>query len=248
MRVPRRRKAALKMETFMTEWTLRHGTYVDDDRPHYFANLGSGIFGTVAFDRETGGNIIWHVTGPLGGYLERGTGDTVIAAQRAAEEAAKPYTSKPGRRALSFNTPMTNTERNKHRIARLMAKETAADETTQSLVTLHRDLIAARESQWATRVATILRHTALTAVADYTRRNADFFVTHGPKLPTPAERAERKQRILALANKVGELATIADRPVNYRQFEEVLTDLHSAGFFPENSLVSDVAQGFFLSE
>ncbi len=180
-------------------------------------------------------------------FLERDAADNLESAQLAAEAAAKPYTSKRGRRASSFITPMSNTERNRHRIARLMARETAAEETAQSLVMLHRDLVADGLQEWAGRVATILRRTALTAVADYTRRNSDFFVTRGPRLLNTDERAERKQQILSLADKVSELAAVVDSSVRYVQFEVILTDLHKAGFFPDNSLVSAVAQGFFLA-
>jgi hypothetical protein len=234
-------------ETAMADWAYREKDGLGRSQPHYYADLGSGVAAVVGFDPETRGNIVWHLVGPGGMFLEQGTANNLEAAQRAAEDAAKPYTSKRGRRAASFITPMSNTDRNKHRIARLMAKATAADEATQWLVTLHRDLVADGQQEWAGRVATILRRAALIAVADYTRRNSDFFVTHGPRLPTPDERAERKQRILSLADKVRELAAIIDGPVRYVQFEEVLTDLHKAGFFPENSLVSAVAQGFFLA-
>lgn len=230
----------------MSVWTLRDTTYLGATRPHYFADLGSGIIATVTSDPETGGNIIWHVANGLGGFLASNTADSVESAQRAAEAAAKPYTSKPGRKPLGVS-PMNNTERNKYRIACLMARATAAVEATGLLVSLHRDLVVAGEQEWAGRAAAILRTTALTAVAEYTRRNADLFVTNGPRLPSADERTERKQRILSLADKVGELASVTDSPIRYGQFEEVLTDLHKAGFFPENSLVSAVAQGFFLS-
>jgi hypothetical protein len=231
----------------MALWAFRENGGLGGDQPHYFADLGSGVAAVVGFDPETRGNIIWHLVGPGGMFLQRDAADTLESAQLAAEEAAKPYTSKRGRRASSFVTPMSNTERNKHRIARLMARETAADETTQSLVTLHRDLVANGQQEWARRVATILRRTVLTAVADYTRRNSDFFVTRGPRLLSADERAERKQQILSLADKISGLAVVVDSSVRYVQFEVILTDLHKAGFFPENSLVSAVAQGFFLT-
>jgi hypothetical protein len=84
---------------------------------------------------------------------------------------------------------------------------------------------------------------ALAAVADYTRRNSEFFVRNGPRLPTPAETAKRRQRIEALADQMNALAEGAcDGVVEYRQFEMLLGRLHAEGFFPDNDLVSAVAK------
>jgi len=84
---------------------------------------------------------------------------------------------------------------------------------------------------------------ALAAVADYTRRNSEFFVRNGPRLLTPTETAKHRQRIEALADQIDALAEGArDGLVEYRQFETILGRLHAEGFFPEGNLVSAVAK------
>jgi hypothetical protein len=143
---------------------------------------------------------------------------------------------------------MTSTDRNKHRLARLLAREAEAGTETQLLVELHRDLMAAGLREWAGRVAGILRSATISAVSEYTRRNADFFVTNGARLPSTAEREERKAWIVTLADKLTQLSDAAKSDaVEYGHFEAILRDLHKAGFFPDNELVSAVAQGFFLA-
>jgi hypothetical protein len=48
---------------------------------------------------------------------------------------------------------------------------------------------------------------------------------------------------LLLADKLDELAgEAANNRASYTQFEDILTKLHAAGFFPEMSLISVVAQ------
>ena len=84
---------------------------------------------------------------------------------------------------------------------------------------------------------------ALKAVADYTRKHSSISVTDGPRMLTPAQRTRRRQEIEALANKIDELATAAaEGKAEYAQFEDLLSKLHSAGFFPEMSLISAVAK------
>jgi hypothetical protein len=84
---------------------------------------------------------------------------------------------------------------------------------------------------------------ALAALADYTRRNSEFFVRNGPRLPTPTETAKRRQRIEALADQIGVLAEGArDGLVEYRDFETILGRLHAEGLFPDGDLVSAVAK------
>lgn len=66
----------------------------------------------------------------------------------------------------------------------------------------------------------IMAPAALSAVADYTRRNSALFVRSGPRMLTPAETARRRQRIEALADKLDDLAESAGSGlVEYRQFE-----------------------------
>jgi len=144
---------------------------------------------------------------------------------------------------------MTSTDRNKQRMARLLARHVEVEVETQLLVELHRDLGAAGELYWASRVAGILRTGALKAVAEYTRRNASLFAIHGPQSPGVDEGAERERQIVALADKIDALADgVGGKSGKYGQFEEILSDLHKKGSFPTNDFVSAVAQGYFLSE
>ncbi len=88
---------------------------------------------------------------------------------------------------------------------------------------------------------------ALAAVADSIRQHSELFVRNGPRLPTPAETAKRRQRIEALADQIGALAEGArDGLVEYRQFEAILGRLHAEGFFPDNELVSGVAKTLLI--
>jgi hypothetical protein len=84
---------------------------------------------------------------------------------------------------------------------------------------------------------------ALKKVADYTRQHSSFFVTDGPKLLTPTQKAKRQQEIETLADKINELASeVAIGKGGYTQFEDILTKLHAAGFFPTMADISAVAQ------
>jgi len=91
----------------------------------------------------------------------------------------------------------------------------------------------------------IARMTALKAVAEYTRRNAKIFVTDGPALLSPAAREERIRQISDIAARLDALGDAAlTATANYGAFEGLLDQLHKAGFWPENMLVSDVAHAF----
>ena len=84
---------------------------------------------------------------------------------------------------------------------------------------------------------------ALEEIAPYTRDHSSVFVTDGPKLLTPTQKAKRKEEIEALADKIDELAIeAATGKAGYTQFEALLAKLHAAGFFPTMSLVSAVAK------
>ena len=83
----------------------------------------------------------------------------------------------------------------------------------------------------------------LKAVAQYTRQHSSGFVTDGPRRLTPDQRAQRQQKIEALADKLDELAAAAGNgKASYAQFESILNKLHALGFFPEISLISAVAK------
>ena len=83
----------------------------------------------------------------------------------------------------------------------------------------------------------------LKAVAAYTRENSSAFVTDGPRSLTPDQKAGRRQKIEALADRLDELADAArNGKANYAQFENILHKLHALGFYPEMSLISAVAK------
>jgi hypothetical protein len=84
---------------------------------------------------------------------------------------------------------------------------------------------------------------ALTALADYARQNSALFVRSGPSMLSPADTTKRQKQIEATAKEIDDLAQRAREGfVDYMDFEPHLRDLHAAGFFPENELVSAVAQ------
>ncbi|MGH6876467.1 MAG: helix-turn-helix domain-containing protein [Rhizomicrobium sp.] len=84
---------------------------------------------------------------------------------------------------------------------------------------------------------------ALTALADYARRNSAAFVRSGPAMLSPADTAKRQKHIEAIATQIEELARkTREGFVDYMDFEPLLRDLHASGFFPENGLVSAAAQ------
>ena len=84
---------------------------------------------------------------------------------------------------------------------------------------------------------------ALRAVAAYVAQNSDTFVTWGP-LPTQEERRAQRSAIKALGR---DIEALADGPVEGStrgSFQRYLSRLHSLGFHPKGTLVSDVAQAF----
>lgn len=83
---------------------------------------------------------------------------------------------------------------------------------------------------------------ALKAVAQYTRQNASLSAQDKAK---PVDPTARMQTIITLADKIDDLAARSlDGLAKYDQFETLLNELHAAGFFPEMSLISDVARSF----
>jgi hypothetical protein len=86
---------------------------------------------------------------------------------------------------------------------------------------------------------------SLKAVADYVLQNSEAFVRDGARPWSQEQKQKQKERIEAVAKKIGELAVPAEHgKVSYEQFETLLGDLHRLGFFPETSLVSAVAHSF----
>jgi hypothetical protein len=72
-------------------------------------------------------------------------------------------------------------------------------------------------------------------------------VTGVPQVLDPEVRSRHIKRITALADKLDVLAdAVPCGPVRYQQFEVILDELHKAGFWPENSLVSEVARTFVM--
>jgi hypothetical protein len=83
---------------------------------------------------------------------------------------------------------------------------------------------------------------ALREIATYTRQNAHLFVRHGPEVMPLAAVAQRLESIEHQAQILDGFAESAvEGRANYSQFEEILSELHRLGFFPETGLVSAVA-------
>lgn len=81
-------------------------------------------------------------------------------------------------------------------------------------------------------------------IANYTRRNAHCFVQERPSSLAATAAAQRQRAIEQQADALDALAAAAgEGRVSYGQFEEVLSELHRQGFFPETALVSAVAHG-----
>jgi hypothetical protein len=84
---------------------------------------------------------------------------------------------------------------------------------------------------------------ALDAVALYVRKHSTIFVVDGPRRLPPAESKRRQQDIESIADKIAALAVAAGKGnASYLQFEELLDQLHTLGFFPTIELVSEVAK------
>ncbi len=177
-----------------------------------------------------------------------GGSSSIEAGRDAAETAYRRLQGSPGR-PLKGDRPTTSTECSKQRMDRLTATEVAAGEQRQALAGLNKELFEAGYPEWAASVAEISRASALKAVAEYTRRYSAFFLRRGSKMLNAEETSKCQRRIIELAVFMDVLAArAADEPVEYQEFEQVLTELHAAGFYPENSLVSSVAQAFALAE
>ena len=215
-------------------------------QPRYTALLGGGRFmGIVLYG--LGGGARWRLEDRQDALVASGEEETVEIAQRAVEAAARKNRLPPGRPAL-VGRPMTSTERNKRHITRLLACEAQLKEETRLLVELHRDMTAAGQQGWAGRVAEILRISALLAVAEDARRNAGLFASLDPGLRSSDDRSKREDQILTLADRVSVLAANADDvSAGYQQFEGVLNAFQRVGFYPDKTLVSAVARGYFLA-
>jgi Fic family protein len=86
---------------------------------------------------------------------------------------------------------------------------------------------------------------AMRAVAAYTRAHAGTFVRTGARMLTPEETETRRNQIEALADKLDQIAADAGtRTIGYEDFECVLRQLHAAGFWPTDELVSATAFAF----
>ncbi|MBW8077621.1 MAG: hypothetical protein GJU76_06025 [Gallionella sp.] len=84
---------------------------------------------------------------------------------------------------------------------------------------------------------------ALEAVAQSIRKNKALFSTRGPTMLTPIERANHERLIESLADRLDALADKARQGrADYRQFDDVLRELHAANFFPDRDLVSTAAR------
>jgi hypothetical protein len=83
----------------------------------------------------------------------------------------------------------------------------------------------------------------LKKIAEYTRQNSSVFARSGPKVLTPTQKANRQKEIEVLADRIDDLASeVAIGKGGYVQFEEILTKLHLAGFFPVIEDISEVAK------
>lgn len=86
---------------------------------------------------------------------------------------------------------------------------------------------------------------ALLELAQYMETNSDIFVTDGPKLLDPAERDERKRKIISLSYELKRLGdTVSQGNIRYRDVDRLLQDLRQLGSFGTNALVSNVARAF----
>ena len=84
---------------------------------------------------------------------------------------------------------------------------------------------------------------ALKKVADYTRQHSSVFVADSPKLLTSTQKAKRQQEIKAPADRIDEVASeVAIGKGSYKRFEDILMQLHAAGFFPMIEGISAVAK------
>jgi len=110
---------------------------------------------------------------------------------------------------------------------------------------MHQTLTAEGAADSAAYLAKVLRSSAIVAVAEYTRKTADFFVQDGPTYFNASEVERQKKQIVEIADNLVILA--GSQEPNYRDFENLLQRLQTLGFFPDGSLVSDAAHAFSLS-
>ncbi len=83
----------------------------------------------------------------------------------------------------------------------------------------------------------------LAALAAYVKTNARFFVRHGPNMLSTAETSRREQSIQEVASQIDDLAKKAgDQIVHYPEFDRLLGQLHTLGFFPPMEHISDVSR------
>jgi Fic family protein len=83
---------------------------------------------------------------------------------------------------------------------------------------------------------------AFDAVARWVLAHADKVVWDGSQMPSAAERQARIDRIQAIGRELQELGRDAAAPLAYPDFESRLRTLHALGYFPDERLVSVVAQ------
>lgn len=180
---------------------------------------------------------------PMGGSIPNLTGDR----PKASETEKAPAPARQVGRPLKRDAPMSSSERNMRRVARMAATEIAAGDTVEQLWELHRELMSAGQSEWAQRIASVLRTNALRVAAENTRRNSAYFVRSGPSMLSPKETADVQRAISLLADEIDKLVNLrANTSAIYQRFEEILHDLRACGFWIEGGLVSAVARAFAL--
>jgi hypothetical protein len=227
-----------------------------DGSTHYEAELGPNWRLTVGKAVPKSSNrprsrVRWSIQGrnaATGGFIDIEGGDcsSVEDGQAAAEAAYHRLQPRRGRPPKG-DRPTTSTERSKQRMDRLIATAVAAGKQELQLGELGQDLAAVDLRDWAERLTEIKRVSALTAAAEYVRRNSAFFVAAGSGTPTPEEITRHRQRIEAPADKIDMLASRVGRePVEYREFEQLLDELRDAGFYLDTPLVSSVARAFTI--
>jgi hypothetical protein len=148
----------------------------------------------------------------------------------------------PGR-PLKGVAATTSTERNKQRIDRLAAMEAASGNQKNHLANLTRELADSCLVGWAGSLAQITTVAALEAIAEYTRRNSQFFVTNGAAMLSGEARAARITIIDEAAAALKALAFQCGKEppaIIEGKFLDIINTLHRHGFYPDGSLVSDV--------
>ena len=143
---------------------------------------------------------------------------------------------------------MSASERSMRRMGRLTAIESAAEDMTERLWWLYRDLSAEGLGTWAANVGQIIKINALRASAEYARRNSAYFVRSGPQTLDKVEVDRRRREICAAADQIDILAAVVSSGGgDYFQFEKILERLRQFGFWIDTELVSSVARAFTLA-